>query len=72
MVETPKKVYCLGPILTPIVPQSRFGNKLLEISVVCPRNGTAVLKGLIDNGDGWVVIIYMLFVLILDSGSCNG
>ena len=26
-------------------PQSRFGDKLLEIYVVCPRNGTAVLKG---------------------------
>ena len=27
-------------------PQSRFGGKLLEICVVCPQNGTAVLKGL--------------------------
>ena len=27
-------------------PQSRFGDKLLGIWVVCPQNGTAVLKGL--------------------------
>ena len=27
-------------------PQSRFGDKLLEIRVVCPENGAAVLKGL--------------------------
>ena len=28
-------------------PQFRFGDKLLEVRVVCPQNGTAVLKGLI-------------------------
>ena len=33
--------------LTPLEPQSRFGDKLLEHWVVCPQNGTAVLKGLI-------------------------
>ena len=33
--------------LTPLEPQSRFGDKPLEISMVCPQNGTAVLKGLI-------------------------
>ena len=27
-------------------PQSRSGDKLPEVSVVCPQNGTAVLKGL--------------------------
>ena len=32
--------------LRPLEPQSRFGDKLLEIRVVCPQNGTAVLKGL--------------------------
>ena len=25
--------------------QSRYGDKLLRIGVVCPQNGTAVLKG---------------------------
>ena len=32
-------------VLTPLEPQSRFGDKLLEIKLVCPQNGTAVLKG---------------------------
>ena len=32
--------------LTPLEPQSRLGDKLLEIWAVCPQNGTAVLKGL--------------------------
>ena len=32
--------------LTPLEPQSRFGDKLLEVREVCPQNGTAVLKGL--------------------------
>ena len=31
--------------LTPLEPQSRFGDKLLEIRLVCPQNETAVLKG---------------------------
>ena len=35
------------PLLTPLEPQSRFGDKLFEVWVVCPQNGTAVLKGLI-------------------------
>ena len=33
-------------VLTLLEPQSRFGDKLLESLVVCPHNGTAVLKGL--------------------------
>ena len=33
-------------VLTPLEPQSRFGDKVLEIRVECPQNGTAVLKGL--------------------------
>ena len=37
--------------LTPLEPQSRFGGKLLEIRVVCPQHGTAVLKGL-NEGPG--------------------
>ena len=33
-------------LLTPLEPQSPLGTKLLEIWLVCPQNGTAVLKGL--------------------------
>ena len=32
--------------LNPTEPQSRFGDKLLQVWVVCPQTGTAVLKGL--------------------------
>ena len=32
--------------LTPLEPESRFGDKPLKFQVVCPQNGTAVLKGL--------------------------
>ena len=32
--------------LTPVEPQSHFGDKSLKIQVVCPQNGTTVLKGL--------------------------
>ena len=32
--------------LTLLQPQSRFGDKPLKFQVVCPQNGTAVLKGL--------------------------
>ena len=43
-----------GLLLTPLEPQSRLGTKLLEIRLVCPQNGTAVLKGLrgTHNEDG--------------------
>ena len=34
------------PLLTLLEPQSRFGDKLLEIWVDCPQNEAAVLKGL--------------------------
>ena len=37
---------CTVGYLTPLETQSRFGDKLLEIRLVCPQNGTAVLKGL--------------------------
>ena len=33
-------------VITPLGPQSRFGDEALEFHVVCPQNGTAVLKGL--------------------------
>ena len=36
-------------ILTHLEPQSRFRDNLLEIYVVCPQNGTAVLKGSRDH-----------------------
>ena len=32
--------------LIPLEPLSRFGDELLEIWVICPQSGTAVLKGL--------------------------
>ena len=35
--------------LTPLEPQSRFGDKLPQFQVVCPQNGTAVLKGLKEH-----------------------
>ena len=49
LVETHlcKPCVILPSRLTPLEPQSRLGTKLLEIWLVCPQNGTAVLKGLI-------------------------
>ena len=38
-------------ILTLIGLESRFGDKLLRIRVLCPQNGTAVLKGLTKCGN---------------------
>ena len=38
---------CVLFIVTLLEPQSAFGDKLLKFQVVCPQNGTAVLKGLI-------------------------
>ena len=35
--------------LTLLEPQSRFGDKPLKSQVVCPQNGTAVLKGLMGK-----------------------
>ena len=32
--------------LAPLEPQSRFGDETLKFQVVCPQNGTALLKGL--------------------------
>ena len=39
------KWYLVAP-LTLLEPQSRFWDKPAKIQVVCPQNGTAVLKGL--------------------------
>ena len=49
-------------LLTHLEPQSRFGLKLLEFWVVCPQNGTAVLKGLVglsskDGNDDFVILV---------------
>ena len=35
-----------GRALILLEPQSRFGENPLEFQVICPQNGTAVLKGL--------------------------
>ena len=34
-------------LLAPLEPQSRFGDKPVKLYVICPQNGTAVLKGVI-------------------------
>ena len=36
----------VAPSLTLLEPQSRFGDNSLKFQVVCPQNGTGVLKGL--------------------------
>ena len=41
----PHHFRCVCP-LTPLVLESRFGDKPVKFQVVCPQNGTAVLKGL--------------------------
>ena len=45
--------------LTPLEPQPRFVGKLLEIRVVCPQNGTAVLKGILLPGTCFTPIYIM-------------
>ena len=45
-----------GQHLTPLEPQSRFGDKPVKFQVVCPQNGTAVLKGLTTVG--WDLYTY--------------
>ena len=41
---------CLCPwslkLLTLLEPRSRFGDKVPRIRLLCPQNGTAILKGL--------------------------
>ena len=44
----PNTVSCC--VLALVRVQSRFGDKLLGIWLVCPQNGTAVLKGLTTLG----------------------
>ena len=41
-----RRLATLCQLIALLGPQSRFGDKLLEIRLVCPQNGTAVLKGL--------------------------
>ena len=43
--------------LTPLEPQSHVGDNPVKFQVVCPQNGTAVLKGLrvVVNGMTWGV-----------------
>ena len=56
-------------LLILVGPQSRFGDKLLEIWVVCPQNRTAVLKGLIlyqVPGS-----IYLQFIVCSDHIKCR-
>ena len=36
-------------------PQSRFGDKPLKFRAICPQNGTAVLKGLINTRDVYIL-----------------
>ena len=44
-------IYWLFPSIDiPEIPQSRFGDKPFKLQVVCPQNGTGVLKGLTDHG----------------------
>ena len=45
----------MWPLLTLLEPQSRFGDKPLNLQVVCPQNGTAVLKGLRPHCRTWCV-----------------
>ena len=42
--------------LTLLEPQSRIGDKPLNFHVVCPQNGTAVLKGLATTKTGYVTL----------------
>ena len=44
---------------TLLEPQSRFGDKQVKFRVVCPRNGTAVLKGLIDTDPGPQIMLWL-------------
>ena len=45
--------------LTLLESQSRFGDKSLKFEVVCPQNGTGVLKGLKSNDStGYLLSLY--------------
>ena len=52
-----------GPHSAPLEPRSRFGGKLLENWLVCPQNGTAVLKGVKErhtSSENWRQLIFNL------------
>ena len=56
--------------LSLLEPQSRFEDKLLGISVICPQNGSVVLKGFSkhDSGDKkalWSQTIYIYIYVLL-------
>ena len=44
--DEPQTLFPPKHALTLLEPQSHFGDKALKLQVVCPQNGTAVLKGL--------------------------
>ena len=50
--------------LTLLEPQSRFGDKSLNFQVVCPQNGTAVLKGL-SSPHFHVTVSCLLLLLVV-------
>ena len=49
--------------LTPLEPQSRFGDKPLKFQVFCPQNGTGALKGLIGDCFDWLLLEMPLLLL---------
>ena len=58
---------CFGLLVLhfPLEPQSRFGDKPLKFQVVCPPNGTSVLKGLkTDRAAGVDMWRYYVFVYL--------
>ena len=46
----------MSSLLTLLAPQSRFGDKLLRICMVCPQRGTAAPKGL-SGGSVYVCVL---------------
>ena len=48
-------------LLTLLEPQSHFVDKADKFQVVCPQNGTAVLKGLIRVIPTWCYIFIYLY-----------
>ena len=56
--------YVLLYYLTPLAPQSRFGDNPLKFKVICPQNGTAVLKGLILISHS-CLLTYVLLIPVL-------
>ena len=54
--------------LTPLKPQSRFGDKPLKFQVVCPQNGTAVLKELMIYVDTLFLTYLHKYLTVLSGG----